>query len=134
MPFNHKKHADFGIACDACHVGAKDSVKAGIPNTQTCALCHVPGKPNPKTSEELEEYINEMKVILWKNIYQVPRHVQFSHKRHVQMAGLDCKSCHGNIENMEKPVTRQLAPLRMENCLSCHKKEKVSTDCLSCHR
>jgi hypothetical protein len=41
--FSHKKHVEFGMACDACHEGAKDSVKAGVPNTPTCALCHQPG-------------------------------------------------------------------------------------------
>ncbi len=134
VPFNHKKHVDFGIACDACHVGAKDSVKATIPNVETCALCHIPLKENPKTPKALERYIQEMKEIPWRRIYQVPAHVQFSHKRHVEMGGIECKVCHGEIETMEKAMIRQPVPLPMEGWVSCHREEKITTDCLACHR
>lgn len=134
VPFDHKKHVDFGIACDACHVGAKDAVKASVPNTPACALCHQPGKASPKTSKILEEYIQEMKTIPWKKIYRAPQHVRFSHKRHVEMAGLDCKVCHGDIGKMEGPVSRQAVPIQMERCMECHRREKVTTDCMACHR
>ena len=134
VPFNHRKHVEFGIACDACHIGAKDAVQAGVPDTSTCALCHQPGKSNPKTPQTLEEYIREMKPIPWKKIYKAPRHVRFSHKRHVEVGGLDCKTCHGDIGKMEKPVSRQHVPLSMERCMACHRKEKVTTDCMACHR
>lgn len=133
-PFNHRKHARFGIACEACHLGAKDAARATIPNVQTCALCHVPGKPNPPTPTRLEAYLREAKEIPWKEIYKAPKHVRFSHKRHVEMAGLDCKTCHGDIAGMERAVVRQPVALEMENCLACHRREKITTDCLACHR
>ncbi|OGS04690.1 MAG: hypothetical protein A3G41_00325 [Elusimicrobia bacterium RIFCSPLOWO2_12_FULL_59_9] len=134
VPFTHKKHVDFGISCDACHVGAKDSAKAGIPNTSTCALCHQPDKPGLKTPKTLEEYIRQMREIPWKKVYTVPQHVRFSHKRHVGSGGLDCKVCHGDVGKMDRPVARQTVPLRMEGCMACHRREKITTDCMACHR
>lgn len=134
VPFNHKKHVDFGIACETCHTGTRDAAKAGIPNVRTCGLCHVPGTPNPETPPALEQYISEMKEIPWHQVYQVPPHVRFSHQRHVRMAGLDCKVCHGEIGRTKRALTRQIIPLNMENCLDCHRREKVTTDCLACHR
>lgn len=134
VPFNHRSHADFGIACDACHVGAKDAVRATTPNVQTCAFCHVPGKENPKTPQSLEEHIREMKPIPWQKIYKAPPHTRFSHKRHVEMAGLDCRVCHGDMGKMDKAVVRQAVPLQMAWCMGCHRKEKVTTDCMACHR
>ncbi|MBI3291807.1 MAG: cytochrome c3 family protein [Elusimicrobia bacterium] len=134
VAFNHQKHVGFGIACEACHVGAKDAARATIPNVQTCALCHIPGKDNPPTPARLEAYLQEMKEIPWKEIYKAPQHVRFSHKRHVELAGLDCKACHGDIAGMERAVVRQPVALKMENCLACHRRENVTTDCLACHR
>lgn len=134
VPFNHKKHVEFGIACDACHVGAKDSAKASVPNISTCALCHQPGKASPKTPKALEQYMQEMKPIPWKKIYEAPRHVRFSHVRHVEKGGLDCRICHGEVGKMERPLGRQPVPLRMERCMECHRKERVTTDCMACHR
>jgi cytochrome c553 len=134
VPFSHKAHVNFGMACDSCHLGAKDSVKTTIPNVQTCAFCHIPDKKMPRTPKSLGEYIREMKEIPWEKVYQSPPHVRFSHQRHVEMAGLECKSCHGDIANEEKALVRQLVPLNMGSCLGCHKVEKVTTDCLACHR
>ncbi|MBI4375111.1 MAG: cytochrome c3 family protein [Elusimicrobia bacterium] len=134
VAFNHKKHTDFGIACAACHVGAKDSAHATIPNVQTCALCHVPGKATLKTPADLEEYIRQRRDIPWKRIYKAAPHVRFSHKRHTAMAGIDCRTCHGDIASIEGPVTRQPVALNMTNCMSCHRKERISTNCLTCHR
>lgn len=134
VPFNHKAHVNFGVACDSCHLGAKDAVKTSIPNVQTCALCHIPGKQTPRTPKSLEEYIRKMKEIPWERIYQAPPHVRFSHKRHVEMAGLACSSCHGDVANTEKALVGQLVPFNMKSCMSCHKEEKVTTDCLACHR
>lgn len=134
VPFTHKKHVEFGIACDACHVGAKDSVKAGIPDASTCALCHQPGKTGPKTPESLKKYLEESLHIPWKQVYEAPRHVRFSHKRHAGLAGVDCKVCHGDIGGMDAPVGRQTVPLEMARCMDCHRREKVTTDCMACHR
>lgn len=133
-PFNHKKHVDFGIACEACHVGAVEAVKATLPPIQTCALCHVPDKETPPTPKSLAAYIRQGKEIPWRKIYQAPPHVTFSHQRHVAMAGLACQTCHGDISRMEKALLRPPVPLEMERCLACHRKEKVTTDCLACHR
>lgn len=134
IEFNHKKHADWGMACDSCHVGAKEDIKATIPNVSVCAFCHVSGKQTPPTPKELEEYIQEMREIPWKSIYKAPKHVRFSHKRHMEIGGLDCKSCHGDVGKMERALRKQSVELQMARCMACHRKEKVTTDCLACHR
>lgn len=134
VAFNHKRHADWGIACAACHLGAGDSVKATIPNTPVCALCHMPGRAEPKTPQTLAEYIEEGLDIPWKKLYQAPSHVRFSHKRHVAVGGVECASCHGDVASMERPLGRQPVKLAMGRCLDCHRRERVTTDCLACHR
>lgn len=134
-PFNHKAHVvGLGMACEACHDGARESARATIPNVRLCALCHVPGKKTPRTPRSLEKHIRNMKEIRWKTVYEAPPHVRFSHERHVRMAGLECQRCHGDLAKTEKAVARQAVPLTMGNCMECHRKEKVSTDCLTCHR
>ena len=134
VPFPHDKHVDFGIACEACHVGAKDSVRATIPNVQTCAFCHVPGKAGPRTPGILEAHVRDMKPISWQKLYQAPRHVTFSHKRHAASGKIECKACHGEIGKMEKALSRKPVPLSMDGCMDCHRMEGVTTDCLACHR
>lgn len=133
-PFNHKKHVDFGIACAACHAGTGVSMKATIPNVEVCGLCHRPGKSDPKTPPGLLSYIQKNEEIPWAALYRLPSHVWFSHHRHVEIAGLDCVTCHGEIGKTEQPLTRRPVPLKMERCLDCHRREKVTTDCLACHR
>ena len=134
LPFSHKKHVGMGIACESCHIGVTSQDRATIPETQVCALCHGRGKDGPKTPPELAAYIKENKQIPWKTVYRLPGHVHFSHMRHVAVGGLNCLSCHGDMARMEAPLSDQPVPLKMTRCLSCHWKEKVSTDCLSCHR
>ncbi|MHB2026811.1 MAG: cytochrome c3 family protein [Elusimicrobiota bacterium] len=134
VPFNHEKHVNFGIQCAACHTEATTSSHAGIPNVSVCALCHHSGPGSPKTPQALAQYIKQMKHIPWKKIYRLPAHVRFSHQIHVTAAGLDCRDCHGQIGKMRKALTRQPVPLRMGKCRSCHAREKVTTDCLACHK
>ena len=134
VAFNHKRHVDWGISCDGCHAGAKDAAKATIPGVSVCALCHQPGQSEPKTPQTLADYIQEGREIPWRKVYQAPPHVRFSHKRHVELGRLECRSCHGDVASMERPVGRQAVPLHMERCMDCHRREKVTTDCMACHR
>lgn len=134
VPFNHKKHVDWGIACESCHTGAREEAKAGIPGTRVCAMCHQPGRAEPKTPPELAERIAADSDIPWRRLYRVPPHVLFSHKRHVEFGRVDCSTCHGDVARTERALGRRAVPLKMELCMDCHRREKVTTDCIACHR
>ncbi len=134
IAYNHKVHVDFGMACVSCHTGVAEGGKASIPNVQVCALCHVPGKENPKTPPNLERHIRDMATIPWEKIYALPHHVHFSHERHTQAAKIECTTCHGDIPKQTGPLTHRLVRMDMTDCMDCHRKEKVTTDCQACHR
>lgn len=140
LNFNHKSHTDLLIECIACHRNAENQREAGIPNIETCSLCH-----NPEniplwniTSHSLKGYITEKRQIPWERVYIVKDHTLFSHRRHTGIARIDCRVCHGAVTEMTESVIRPFIEFSkqrgMNNCVDCHKKEKVVTDCLMCHR
>lgn len=133
LRFNHKVHAGLNIDCAACHVGANDAARATIPPLQACMLCHL-RQSSHREIQLVQEFARRGKEIPWKTFYRLPPHARFSHERHVTFTHIDCKICHGEVAEMEAPFSDAVVPMKMENCLSCHRKEKVSTDCLACHR
>jgi hypothetical protein len=72
----------------------------------------------------------------WVEVYWLPDHVKFNHKRHVK-AGIRCQDCHGPVEKMK--VVYQYPSLKMGWCVECHRqrlkdpKFPASMDCLTCH-
>ena len=42
-----------------------------------------------------------------------------------------CSTCHGDVANMEKVY--QVEPLKMGQCVNCHRKNGGPTDCAACH-
>ncbi|HLV01899.1 MAG TPA: cytochrome c3 family protein [Acidobacteriota bacterium] len=79
--------------------------------------------------------------IRWVRVHQLPDHVVFDHRRHVN-AGVDCRQCHGAVETME--VVRQVEDLSMGWCVNCHRDAnqgrisglidvQATTDCSACH-
>ncbi|MBI4051972.1 MAG: cytochrome c3 family protein [Elusimicrobia bacterium] len=133
VPYNHKKHIELGLECANCHAGiAEGGVHATLPPLETCASCHNQDTDNPKL-KVVQAYILENREIPWNQIYRVPQHVYFSHRRHVGIAKLDCAVCHGDMSKREVPVTRQVIPIKMERCMDCHRRRKVTNDCLACH-
>lgn len=61
--------------------------------------------------------------IPWTRIHNLPDHVYFNHSQHVTVAKLECQSCHGPIQEMEK--VKQYAPLSMGWCVNCHRQTDV---------
>ena len=136
LAFNHKAHIDnAGVDCKDCHLNVEKSAVATIPALEVCTTCHS-GEPLSKSpvEQELLKYAAEKKEIPWVQIYSLPPHVYFSHRRHVTIGGLECPSCHGNVAVMSAPVSHQETPLKMENCIACHTQRKVTNDCIACHR
>jgi hypothetical protein len=51
----------------------------------------------------------------------------------VVIGKMDCKICHGDIGQREKPPSRPWVKMTMRWCMDCHAKTKASNDCLTCH-
>lgn len=155
IAFNHQLHAGKRqIACVYCHRGTQDGYSAGVPSVQDCANCHqnfpdyVPykkpaeGQPDVDARwrsevEVLKKYINGKQAIPWFKYYDMPEHVKFAHKAHLnaKLANgqkIECAQCHGNVENQ---ATIQLEyKMTMGWCVTCHRQNNAPTDCTTCHR
>jgi hypothetical protein len=78
--------------------------------------------------------------IEWIRVHRVPDFVYFDHRPHVS-AGVDCQTCHGPVETMER--VKQSGDLSMGWCVNCHrdanrtgvagKAVKAPLDCSACH-
>lgn len=140
IPFNHKLHVGrVSIQCETCHEHASDRAHAGLPRLEVCMECHRRTTPqNPAGAahvESMRKLAKEGADVLWVRVYELPAHVYFSHQRHTEVAGLECKACHGDMAALTAPPARPIArTLQMDNCLACHDAKGVTNDCAACHR
>ncbi|MCS5663309.1 MAG: c-type cytochrome [Flavobacteriales bacterium] len=143
IAFSHKIHAgENGIDCNYCHSGARHSKTSGVPSANVCMNCHTYINSGTQTgTEEISKiydaigfdpetrtYIEgyEQKPIEWVRIHNLPDLAYFNHSQHVDVAGVECQTCHGPVEEMD--VVEQYAPLTMGWCVECHKETKVDLD------
>jgi len=134
IAFNHAKHVGSGIACTDCHTGAQSSAHATLPDLDTCMTCH--SEPLGSSAEEakLRRVAAEGGSLRWSQLLRLPPDIYFSHRRHVQIAGLDCAACHGRMEEAAAPPTRPFWTASMQQCLACHQRSGAGTGCNDCHR
>jgi len=147
IEFSHKVHAgDNGINCEYCHSSAKHSKTSGIPSSNVCMNCHKSineykgepfgGKDKAFFDGEIAKvhaaagwepskfaYTSEGKGIEWIRVHDLADFVYYNHSQHVNVAGLDCQTCHGPVEEMHR--VEQFSPLTMDWCISCHKDTDV---------
>ena len=76
--------------------------------------------------EENQAYTGESKPVEWVRVHNLPDLVYFNHSQHVTVAGVECQTCHGPVEEME--IVSQFSPLTMGWCLECHKETKVKVE------
>ncbi|MFW6195143.1 MAG: hypothetical protein ACOC5M_01310 [Chloroflexota bacterium] len=96
--------------------------------------------------------------IKWRRVHRLPDHVQFVHEPHVRFLtanpgeianrdeqaiaedvgddgmvkpALVCSTCHGDVKSMEK--VKQVEPLKMGQCVDCHRQNRAPTTCDTCH-
>ena len=131
--FNHKKHLEQGLGCDACHRFSKTQTFSGMPDLNICFECHKDPITKSPEEEKIRQAQQKGKEIAWKRIYEQPDHVYFSHRRHVVLGKLSCQTCHGDIGQSEKPLIKPWVKMTMKWCMDCHTKSKVTNDCLACH-
>ncbi len=60
----------------------------------------------------------------WVKIHNLPDHVYFNHAQHTRVGNVQCQTCHGNIQGMDK--VGQQADLSMGWCVNCHRDTKVN--------
>jgi len=144
IKFSHQIHAGVNkIECQYCHGGAFKSKNASIPSANVCMNCHntitasehYDGEISPEIAKiyraldwnpETRTYGNNPKPIQWVRIHNLPDFAYFNHSQHVVVAGVECQTCHGPIQNMEEVY--QYSPLTMKWCVECHKKTDIKSD------
>jgi hypothetical protein len=133
--YNHKLHTEeVGLECQDCHVNAETHRRASIPNIEVCGNCHDDTEVENIQQVKVGNYVSQHQKIPWIQIHTVPDHAYFSHRRHVMLGKIDCKTCHGNVEKLEVPISEPFTSLEMDWCIECHKQRNVTTDCNTCHR
>jgi hypothetical protein len=138
VQFSHKIHAGQNhIPCLYCHIGADKSPVARVPAVSTCMGCHkLVGADKPGVIK-LTQYWNRQQAIPWVKVNDLPDHVRFTHKRHVD-AGIACQTCHGEIQTEDH--VKLAHTLNMGFCITCHKARvndpvhATSLDCSTCHK
>jgi len=131
IPFSHKLHAGTRkIPCLYCHSNAERSRHATIPSTNVCMNCHLVARTDRPAIQQVTKLYEEGKPIPWVRVHRVPDYVYFSHRWHVAR-GIACQTCHGQIQNED--VVRQAENLKMGWCISCHRQNKASQECNTCH-
>ena len=129
IKFSHKVHAgDNQIDCKYCHTTAEFGKSAGIPAMELCMNCHILVREGARSGKfEIAKVVeaNETKTpVEWVRLHNLPDHVFFSHAQHVGVAKVDCKQCHGQVQEMD--IMKQNSDLSMGWCINCHRQTKVN--------
>lgn len=124
IEFPHKPHIAQNIPCTGCHQGAEKNLVAGQPATALCLACHISSDSKNPEIEKLKAFGEKGQEIPWQRVWRLPPHVFFSHRVHVSGAKLTCQSCHGPMETLDRPPSRPLKTLSMDDCIACHMKSK----------
>ena len=76
--------------------------------------------------EENQKYTGESKPVEWVRIHNLPDFAYFNHSQHVSVAGIECQTCHGPVEEME--IMYQYSPLTMGWSINCHRETNVKVE------
>jgi Cytochrome c7 and related cytochrome c len=132
IPFSHHVHTYVKkIGCLMCHPTAPYSERAGIPPLQTCMLCHSRIIIHYPWIAKLREHYFSGRPVAWERVNYLPEFVYFNHSVHIQ-AGIDCGKCHGDVKMMDR--IQPAVKFEMGFCIGCHRKNKATHDCFTCHR
>lgn len=127
IAFSHKLHAgEHQINCNYCHTTVYESKSASIPSANICMNCHSQIKTESPEIQKIYRAIERNKPIEWVRIHNLPDLAYFNHSQHTQVAGVECQTCHGPIQEME--VVYQYSPLTMGWCIDCHRETPLNTE------
>ncbi|AWX45097.1 hypothetical protein HME9304_02107 [Flagellimonas maritima] len=76
--------------------------------------------------EENQKYTGESQPVEWVRIHNLPDFAYFNHSQHVSVAGIQCQTCHGPVEEME--IMYQYSPLTMGWCINCHRETNIKIE------
>ncbi|WP_291128754.1 c-type cytochrome [Flavobacterium sp. UBA7682] len=149
--YSHRIHAgENGIDCKYCHSAARVGKHSNIPSLNVCMNCHknisevAEATATPEHSKAFydgeiqklydavgwdknaQKYTGKTNPVKWVRIHNLPDFVYFNHSQHVSVAGVECQTCHGPVEEME--VLKQHAPLTMGWCINCHRETNVKVE------
>jgi cytochrome c2 len=149
--YSHKIHAgDNEINCKYCHSAARVGKNAGIPSLNVCMNCHkniaevaettaTPEYSKAYYDAEIQKlytavgwdkttqsYTGKTQPVKWIRIHNLPDFVYFNHSQHVTVAGVECQTCHGPVQEFEN--MKQFSPLTMGWCVDCHRKTDVKME------
>lgn len=126
IAFSHKIHAgEYEIACQYCHTGVEIGKSANIPSVNICMNCHSAIKTDSPEIQKLYAAQESGEPIEWVRIHNLPDLAYFNHSQHVKVGGIECQTCHGEIQEME--IVKQHAPLTMGWCIDCHRNTSLNT-------
>jgi hypothetical protein len=135
IAFNHRKHTqELQLTCDFCHQYVGTSAHSGLPDQETCAMCHSTPQGDSEEAARLTELLEAGEPLSFRKLFGLPSHVFYTHRRHVTLGEVDCADCHGDIANTERPPKRPLVKVDMDFCMDCHDEREVTNDCNGCHR
>jgi len=125
IKFSHKLHAgQYQINCNYCHTGVYEGKGANVPSANICMNCHNAIKRESPEIQKIYRALENDEPIQWVRVHNLPDLAYFNHSQHTNVGGLECKSCHGEIEKME--VVEQRSSLTMGWCIDCHRQTDVN--------
>lgn len=131
IAFSHRIMAGYNkVDCTFCHPYASVSANAGMPPVDKCLTCHDNIPFGSSEIEKIRDYRDRDKPIPWVRVYKIADFVRFSHEPHIA-ANRTCEECHGDVRSTE--VITPVHKMKMGFCIDCHRQNKVSTDCYTCH-
>ena len=135
VAFNHQLHVvEMEMDCTECHRYVTTGRKATLPTVEVCADCHSEAQGESSEEEKLVSLIASGEDLDWQRVYVLPKHVYFSHFRHVTLGQMGCPECHGDMRELTIPPTQMATDIiDMDYCVDCHEERKVEEDCLACH-
>ncbi len=127
IAYSHKLHAgQYKIDCNYCHTGVNKGKSANIPSANICMNCHNAIKRESPEIQKIYRAIEADQPIEWIRVHNLPDFAYFNHAQHVNVGGLECQQCHGEIEKME--VVEQRSSLTMGWCIDCHRQTNVNSE------
>ena len=135
IAFNHRKHTeDLGLSCEFCHAHVRRGAHAGLPDANTCSMCHTVPQGTSEEAARVTELIAQGDPLQFNKLFRLAPHVFYTHRRHVELGELECQTCHGAIAETERPPSRPLVKVTMDFCIDCHREQGQTLDCNACHR
>jgi hypothetical protein len=132
IPYSHKQHLAFGLACKDCHVNPEPGRLMTFPDTARCMQCHVTIAKDKPSIQKLAEYSKSNQPIPWVRVYKVLPGVSWTHRAHLD-AGVKCETCHGQVREMAT-MSEATSVVTMSVCLTCHEQIHAKTACVTCHK